>query len=201
MYLVRPSRSKTELDQISLDAKITALRKLHVAGRLDNDLLALEWLEDVFAAHATSSRGLAWRVLDLSLHGRSDLETESEQLDPETKSEQLDPETEFEQTDPDTESKPDVDVRLIKFEQSKVETEANFAEMEADTLYYRIDPHFPFFDGVWKSNEVLCAFQATTSKTHPKRVSSFIAALGRIGIPDVTKLTSIVQLCSDAALL
>jgi hypothetical protein len=73
----------------------------------------------------------------------------------------------------------------IKFQQIEKKTLVKVNEMEDETLYYRINSRFPFFDGVWKSGGRLFAFQATTSKTHPKPVETFEKALEKIGIDEL----------------
>jgi hypothetical protein len=57
-------------------------------------------------------------------------------------------------------------------------------EMQDRTLYYRMEDQFPFMDGVWKSGGSVFAFQATTSKKHPKTLETFKKALDLLGIDE-----------------
>lgn len=52
--------------------------------------------------------------------------------------------------------------------------------MRENVIYHQICPFFPFVDGVWKQNDELFAFQATTSNKHPKSLANFSAFLNKV---------------------
>jgi hypothetical protein len=78
----------------------------------------------------------------------------------------------------------------LKFNRIVEEMLVKFTDMVEGTLYYRIEPQFPFVDGVWKSKGRLFAFQATTSISHPNPVHTFEKALRLLDI-DTSSLQSI----------
>jgi hypothetical protein len=140
------NRIRTRLAKMSLQQKIEELIKLNNEGSSASDAsLAREWLEDVFAAHASSEKWTSkqiqsprYQIMDSTL--------------------------------------------LLQFKHVVQGSVQPWSAMAPETLYYRIDPFFPFVDGVWKQNDQLFAFQATTSSKHPKTVATFCSFLERIGL-------------------
>ena len=153
-YLVVSSKSTMEIvrskyNLVEFDVKVRALQKLHRLGTVGNFALEREWLEDLFAYHATSGAGLKWRV-----HFPSN-----------------------------TVARDSNETIQIKISNTRMQSVAVGA-MTDDTLYYRMESWFPFVDGVWTQHGRLYAFQATTSRTHPKSVDTFRCALQRLEIDE-----------------
>ena len=85
----------------------------------------------------------------------------------------------FERFRQDQKDQVQVEIKLDKLIEGEC---VPFERMEEKTLYVKINPQFPFVDGVWKTDGKLFAFQATTGTSHPKEVKTWKSALEKLKI-------------------